>query len=213
MKNGSMLTVVENYFKTHSIAQHHINSFNDFLTKGIKSIVAANDRITSEIDPNFYIKYLDIRVGKPEVRDGQNRYSLTPHECRLRDMTYSAPITVTIEFTRGQEILRQDVVIGHMPIMLRSLNCILYGKHPNEVMQFQECPNDPGGYFIVNGSEKVILMQEQASKNRIFTFKNDDQVVCEVTCISAEKKSRLILEMSKKKEVCRIIVFVFVIRK
>lgn len=31
----------------------------------------------------------------------------------------------------------------------------------------QECPLDPGGYFIVNGTEKVILVQEQLSKNRV----------------------------------------------
>ena len=194
--------IVDNYFKTHDIAQHHINSFNSFIQKGIKEIIIANDRITSDVEPNWYVKYLDIRVGSPEIRDGQNRHSLTPQECRLRDLTYAAPIYVDIEYTRGQEILTQkNLFIGRMPIMLQSQNCVLYQKNFDELLQFQECPNDPGGYFIINGSEKVILMQEQASKNRIFTFKSDDDIICEITCISTEKKSRLILQKNKKNQV------------
>lgn len=193
---------MDNYFRTHDISQHHINSFNSFISKGIKEIVAANSRITSELDPNWYVKYLDIRVGTPEIRDGQNKYSLTPQECRLRDLTYCAPIYVDIEYTRGQEVLTQkDLLIGRMPIMLRSQNCVLYQKSMEDCFQYQECPLDPGGYFIINGSEKVILMQEQASKNRIFTFKNDEDIICEVTCISTERKSRLMLQMNKKGQV------------
>lgn len=150
-----------------------------------------------------YVKYLDIRIGSPEIRDGQNKHSLTPQECRLRDLTYAAPIYVDIEYTRGQEVLKQkNIQIGRMPIMLRSRNCVLYQKNAEDLMQLQECPNDPGGYFVINGSEKVILMQEQASKNRIFTFRNDVDIICEVTCISTEKKSRLMLHMNKKRQVC-----------
>jgi DNA-directed RNA polymerase III subunit RPC2 len=54
-----------------------------------------------------------------------------------------------------------------MPIMLRSSNCILNGKSNAELAKLNECPYDPGGYFVVKGSEKVILIQEQLSKNRI----------------------------------------------
>lgn len=51
---------------------------------------------------------------------------ISPHECRLRDMTYSAPIKVDVEYTRGnQRVLRSGIVIGRMPIMLRSSRCIL----------------------------------------------------------------------------------------
>ena len=52
----------------------------------------------------------------------------TPHECRLRDMTYAAPVKVDIEYTRGNtRVLKKDVTIGRMPIMLRSSNCTLFG--------------------------------------------------------------------------------------
>lgn len=52
-----MWKIVDNYFKTHDIAQHHINSYNSFIKKGIKEIVSANDRITSEVDPNWYVHF------------------------------------------------------------------------------------------------------------------------------------------------------------
>jgi DNA-directed RNA polymerase III subunit RPC2 len=93
---------------------------------------------------------------------------VTPQQCRLRDLTYSAPILVDIEFTRGKQIVvRKSMNIGRMPIMLRSSNCILTGKSHAELAKLGECPLDPGGYFIIKGAEKVILIQEQLSKNRI----------------------------------------------
>ena len=51
--------------------------------------------------------------------------------------------------------------------MLRSSNCVLNGKSPAEMAKLNECPMDPGGYFITRGTEKVILIQEQLSKNRM----------------------------------------------
>ncbi len=54
-----------------------------------------------------------------------------------------------------------------MPIMLRSSNCILTSKTPAQLAKLYECPIDPGGYFVVRGTEKVILIQEQLSKNRM----------------------------------------------
>jgi DNA-directed RNA polymerase III subunit RPC2 len=63
--------------------------------------------------------------------------------------------------------VRNNLPIGRMPIMLRSSNCVLTGKGPQELSKLNECPLDPGGYFIVRGVEKVILIQEQLSKNRM----------------------------------------------
>lgn len=74
----------------------------------------------------------------------------TPHECRLRDITYAAPITVDIEYTRGQQrIIRNGLPIGRMPIMLRSEHCILdkkdhnaLAKVPNDIWFFSEFCTD-----------------------------------------------------------------------
>jgi DNA-directed RNA polymerase III subunit RPC2 len=83
-------------------------------------------------------------------------------------MTYAAPVYVDIEYVRGKQIVRRKkIAIGRLPIMLRSSKCVLTNRSESEMSVLNECPLDPGGYFIVNGTEKVILVQEQLSKNRI----------------------------------------------
>ena len=101
--------------------KQHIASFNYFVNQDIRNIVMANERVTSLADPMFYLKYLDVRVGSPDVEEDFNQFKATcPHDCRLRDLTYSAPITVDIEYTRGQQrVIRNGLQIGRMPIMLR----------------------------------------------------------------------------------------------
>ena len=68
--------------------------------------------------------------------------------------------------------------------MLRSSNCCLNEKSPAEMAKLNECPMDPGGYYIVKGVEKVILIQEQLSKNRMIVDTDSGRkgtVVCSVT--------------------------------
>ena len=99
-------------------------------------------------------------------------------ECRKRSLTYSAPIFVDIKYTLGDKIMmKRGLRIGQMPIMLHSSKCVLRNKTPSELAKMQECLYDPGGYFIVRGAEKVLLMQEQMSKNRILMDKNDDGTI------------------------------------
>lgn len=91
--------------------------------------------------------------------------SVTPFQCRLRDCIYSAPLYVNVRYTRQRQIVTKNgIQIGRIPIMLRSDRCILNGKTPDELAELKECEHDPGGYFIVKGNEKVILMHEQLSK-------------------------------------------------
>ena len=99
-------------------------------------------------------------------------------ECRKRSLTYSAPIFVDIKYTLGNQIMsKRGLRIGQIPIMLHSSKCVLRGKSPAELAKMQECLYDPGGYFIVRGAEKVLLMQEQLSKNRILVDMNDDGTI------------------------------------
>lgn len=107
-------------------------------------------------------------MGLPETSEDFVTNNLMPHECRIRDLTYSAPIHVDIEYTKGDRIhIRNNVIIGRMPMMLGASNCWLTGKNHNELALIKECPYDPRGYFIIKGVEKVLLIQEQMSKNRI----------------------------------------------
>ncbi|KAM3288805.1 hypothetical protein P3S67_022235 [Capsicum chacoense] len=130
---------------------------------------------------------------------------LSPQKCRLSSLTYAAPIYVTVDYTstmRGKkpESTEKDVVIGRMPIMLRSCSCVLYGKDEEQLAKLGECPLDPGGYFVVNGTEKVISIQEQLSKNRIIIDTDDKGCVQASVISSSEKtKSKTIVKMDKEK--------------
>ncbi|XP_027049926.1 DNA-directed RNA polymerase III subunit RPC2-like, partial [Pocillopora damicornis] len=186
------------------LVKQHIDSFNYFINVDIKKIVKANEKITTDADPVWYLKYLNIYVGSPDVEESFNiTKPISPHECRLRDMTYSAPITVDIEYTRGsQRVVRHNLPVGRMPIMLRSSNCVLTGKSPAELASLNECPIDPGGYFIANGTEKVILIQEQLSKNRIIVeVDKKGNIGCSVTSSTAERKSRTSI-VTKQNKFC-----------
>lgn len=180
------------FLKVKGLVKQHLDSFNYFVDVDLKKIVKANELILSDVDPEFYLKYVDIRVGKKSTSSTRD-YLTPPHECRLRDMTYSAPIYVDIEYTRGRNIvMHKDVEIGRMPIMLRSNKCILNGADEKTMAKLNECPLDPGGYFIVNGTEKVILVQEQLSKNRIIVEADEKKgiVQASVTSSTHERKSK-----------------------
>ncbi|KAJ8315119.1 hypothetical protein KUTeg_007269 [Tegillarca granosa] len=89
-----------------------------------------------------------------------------------------------------------------MPIMLKSSNCVLSGKNAAEMSKLNECPMDPGGYFIVKGVEKVILIQEQLSKNRMIVDTSSGRkgtIECSVTSSTHERKSKTYVTMKHEK--------------
>lgn len=150
----------------------------------IKAILAANSLITSDVSPSYFLRYTDIRVGKAIRNVGGSDKAIFPMECRLTDSTYMAPIFVDIEYSmEDQKKKARNVKIGSLPIMLRSNLCWLADRNEKELARMGECPLDPGGYFVVRGTEKVILVQEQLSKNRIIvmTDTKKDSVTAEVT--------------------------------
>ncbi|KAH9948490.1 beta and beta-prime subunits of DNA dependent RNA-polymerase [Amylocystis lapponica] len=156
------------FLKVKGLVKQHIDSFNYFVDVDIKNILKANNKVTSDVDPRFWLKYTDINVGFPDRTDADAiDKSVTPHECRLRDTTYSAPILVTIQYTRGKSVVRRaNVNIG-------------------SAARMTECPLDPGGYFIVRGTEKVILVQEQLSKNRIIVEVDPTKGIVQASCTSS----------------------------
>ena len=74
--------------------------------------------------------------------------------------------------------------------MLRSSKCLLNGKSERELAAMKECPYDPGGYFVVKGVEKVILIQEQLSKNRVIIEDNKGSPSASITSSTRERKSK-----------------------
>ena len=63
------------------------------------------------------------------------------------------------------------VYIGKLPIMLKSKYCILRDLDEDDLYAWNECPYDQGGYFIINGSEKVLIAQERSAANIVQVFK------------------------------------------
>ncbi|CAD6889454.1 unnamed protein product [Tilletia laevis] len=191
------------YLQVKGLVKQHIDSFNYFINTDLSNIIKANERITSDIDPRFYLKYTGIRVGMPQRADEEFKTkNIFPHECRLRDITYSAPILVDIEYYRGGKRIRRDnVSIGRMPIMLRSDRCWLNGMTTKELAKANECPLDPGGYFVVRGTEKVILVQEQLSKNRIIVEADPKKglVQASVTSSTLERRTKTYVLTKKEK--------------
>jgi DNA-directed RNA polymerase III subunit RPC2 len=118
------------FLKVRGLVKQHIDSYDNFINSEIKKIVAAegNNEIRSDVNRKFFMRYENIYLGKPAVEQDAITYAVTPHECRLRDMTYSAPIYVDVRYTKGTTIFRRKKLqIGRMPVMLQSSICVLRG--------------------------------------------------------------------------------------
>ena len=83
-----------------------------------------------------------------------------PSECRERRITYAADLQLTLHVQVGDQNLPWVITrtVGQVPIMVKSERCYLHGATPAEMIQRHEEAEEMGGYFIVNGNEKVIRM-------------------------------------------------------
>jgi len=171
------------YFTREKIAQHHINSFNKFLDVGLQKIIDEQSVIETDVEKDgykVYVKLGKIGVKSPMVKEADgSREELFPTEARLRNITYASPVklnmTIVKEYESG-EIEEGDEVeteIGTLPIMLRSNKCNLSRSSPEEMARLGEDPLDPGGYFIINGAERVIISLEDLAPNKILVEFDD----------------------------------------
>ncbi|EAQ86597.1 hypothetical protein CHGG_07850 [Chaetomium globosum CBS 148.51] len=191
------------FLKVKGLVKQHIDSYNFFVEQEIKDIVKANRSIRSDQEKDFWLEFTDIRVGTPtrnDYTDFKARDEVTPMECRLRDMTYAAPVVVDITYSRDRKrIVRKDIPLCRIPVMLKSAKCCLSGANNAQMEIMNECPLDPGGYFIINGTEKVILIQEQLSKNRVIVEADEKTggVSASVTSSTHERKSKTYVILKK----------------
>ncbi|XP_047167045.1 DNA-directed RNA polymerase III subunit 2 isoform X1 [Vigna umbellata] len=193
------------FLKVRGLVKQHLDSFNYFVKTEIKKIVRANNLIRASRHPHIYLRFLNVKIRKPSIVDESVTDEVTPQTCRLSDQTYAAPICVDVEYTHGSRDdprlhKRLNVEIGRMPIMLRSCCCVLYGRDEAELAKLGECPLDPGGYFVIKGTEKVILIQEQLSKNRIIidTDKKGN-IAASVTSSTEKIKTKTVIVMENEK--------------
>lgn len=164
--------IIQKYFEEHSFVRSNIHSFNNFIDKELPKIVEENKDIEPTIIPanvdDFKIRLDKIWVTKPEITeaDGSKR-PIYPIEARLRKITYAAPCYIEVS-AHINDVQRESFVsqIGSIPIMLKSSYCHLSKLNREELIKMGEDPDDMGGYFIINGTEKVLIDIEDLASNR-----------------------------------------------
>jgi len=192
-----MKELVDAFYRDRSIVSHQIGSYNDFLERRIQNIVDSTiigqeeemekGFIYPEIE-DYKIRFGKISVGLPEVKEADGTIRpLTPMEARLRDLTYEAPIELEfIPVINEVEYEPETVKIGQLPIMIKSKRCNISKKSVEdkkghslepaeyviELQKLQEDPLDPGGYFISNGTERVLITVEDLAPNRVLVEKS-----------------------------------------
>jgi len=134
----------------------------------------------------------NIFIGKPIIHettivkkdDGgeeiivQNK-QLYPNEARLKNQNYMISVSSNIYFVykvfQADQLIKTEVrellqvLLGKIPCMLQSKGCVLSGIPRSNLKELGECPYDHGGYFIIDGKEKVITAQTRQIENKIYT--------------------------------------------
>jgi DNA-directed RNA polymerase beta subunit len=169
--------VIKHYFKNHSLVESNLQSFDNFLDKGLQEIVDANKEIIPTVIPNeindLKIMLGKVKVGKPRITEADGSHKdVYPMEARLRKLTYSAPIELDVStIVDGVEREAFTTEIGKVPIMVRSKHCHLHGLNHDQLVEKYEDPTDPGGYFVLNGNERVLITVEDLASNKLLIEK------------------------------------------
>lgn len=171
-------TLIQKYFEEQNFVSADISSFNYFIDKELHVILEENKEIAPTIIPpnvdSFKIRLDKISVTKPGIieADGSKR-KIFPIEARLRKITYSAPIFIDVS-AHINDVQRESFTtqIGNLPIMLKSDYCHLNKLGREELIKQGEDPDDPGGYFVINGTEKIIINIEDLAANRLLVEKD-----------------------------------------
>ena len=188
------LVRLSDFVKREDLTNFQLESYDWLVSKGLQEVIDEKGALDIEI-PDYSLELGKISVGAPCVNEsGQGTESRYPFECRLRNLTYSAPIT--LEFIeRGEPV---DVEIGHLPVMMHSGICLLSGNSEDEVVHYGEDPLDMGGYFIINGTERTLIIVEDLAPNRIVTTNETimakDVTIAKVFSVRQGFRSRVTVE-------------------
>jgi DNA-directed RNA polymerase II subunit RPB2 len=201
--------------------RHHIDSFDQFLQQDLISIVKSQNPIlilkdlinaetsTYKYKVEIFVGGIDgtaIEIGTPTVslQNTDEVRVLFPNEARLRNLTYAsqvyADIIVKITYTTSSgavvdisppEETFQKWPLFKIPIMLQSRYCILNNKPREFLREAGECPYDNGGYFIIDGAEKVLITRQEQAFNTLYVTPQTDpkvSVYASISCLSAETR-------------------------
>jgi len=160
------------------LIQHHVDSYNAMLESKVPVFIKASNPHELELPEGRYIRVFiggrdasRMRWVSPTDELGN---AVLPHACRLDDRTYSVDLIADFEveyiLPGSAPVVREfkDIRIGSVPLMLRSRMCYLTGM---DGYLAGECKFELGGYFIIDGAEKVLLTQERLANNMIYSGK------------------------------------------
>jgi len=189
--------ILDLYFKDHKypFTNHHLDSYRELIKKYIPQTIKTFNPITMiKLDEkkekeimkvNIYVGGRDsneLFIDHPITYENGNQRLITPNDARLKSITYEthiyANVLIEIFDEEGDKIENtiKNVAIGSIPIMLHSDICVLNGNGNAVLQRLGECIYDGGGYFIIDGKEKVIIAQESETNNCLITgkLKDDD---------------------------------------
>jgi len=201
MANKDKHLIMKNYLNNHSLVESNIISFNNFIEKKMQDIVdEVSESLQSQTD-DFEINLGKVEVGKPRVieADGSSSF-ITPMEARIRNITYAAPINLEITIKREDGQVDSEVVeIGKMPVMVKSNKCNTSGMSEEELINNFIDPKDPGGYFIIKGTERAMTMAEDLAENHAF-IEDDKKGNLNLRILSSKGTYRIPITLTESKE-------------
>ena len=196
--------IIDKYFKENTLVEHHLSSCNFFYENSIKKVFSDLNPLTyySEFNEDAKIHKYNVEMyiggkegqliyyGKPVIYDNDHLHYMFPNEARLRNMSYGISIhyDVEIEFTIYDQTFKKfkkinktipdkdHFFLGMFPIMTQSKLCVLYNLPKETIYTMGECKHDYGGYFIIDGKEKVIIPQEKFGDNMIYIREVNDNI-------------------------------------
>jgi DNA-directed RNA polymerase II subunit RPB2 len=185
--------IFDAYYKENTPVSHQIDSFNDFVTFGMQEVVSQEGTI---ILPGYKLEFTQISLAPPQViEEDRNIRGAFPSDARRRNLMYNSAMSCNITETYengGKKDVKEHtgIIIGRMPVMLKSCICNLRKLSPQEQIEHGEDPNDTGGYFIIKGHERVLVAQIRPNYNQIFVLKQkpDEKhhYIAEVRSMSSE---------------------------
>jgi DNA-directed RNA polymerase II subunit RPB2 len=209
-----VIDTILNQHNNRELVNHQYTSYKQFIEKDIGDIIRQfNTRklyFNYDVNANkhkleLHIDFLNYNLGRPTIHENDGSFKLMrPDIAKLRNLTYSAPLTLNVKLTRilrtssnpiitigadgneviietlDQEDIKEEIFnninFGRIPIMVMGANCVLNKKDGTTLEQNGECPYDVGGYFIIGGNEKVIISQERIAENEPFVFNNQKKL-------------------------------------
>ncbi|MBL7169748.1 MAG: DNA-directed RNA polymerase subunit B'' [Candidatus Aenigmarchaeota archaeon] len=187
----SFKILLKSFADEEGFVDFQIESYNDFIKRRIPKIIKQIKEIKPEVPDigEFKIKLGKFKLGVPSVKeaDGSTR-EILPLEARMRNLTYGAPMFIEMTpVLNGIESETMYVNFGDLPVMIKSKICPLSGMSRRELIEAGEDPDDTGGYFIINGTERVLVLIEEIAPNRVIVGKSNITNITETARIHSQK--------------------------